>query len=59
MLIFETLSYRNFLSTGDKPTVIQLNKNTATLEKFYYKSDIDDHIKYADDVAKVYSFKKK
>ena len=31
MLIFETLSYRNFLSTGDKPTVIQLNKNTATL----------------------------
>ena len=31
MIIFETLKYRNFLSTGNTPTKIQLNKNTATL----------------------------
>ncbi len=47
------------LGSTDKAIAITGHKNTATLEKFYYKSDIDDHIKYADDVAKVYSFKKK
>jgi DNA repair exonuclease SbcCD ATPase subunit len=31
MLTFETLSYKNFLSTGNTPTTIQLNKSTATL----------------------------
>jgi len=31
MLLFESISYKNFLSTGDKPTVIELNKDSATL----------------------------
>ena len=31
MITFETLSYKNFLSTGDKTTVIDLNRSTATL----------------------------
>ena len=31
MLIFESISYKNFLSTGDVPTVIRLNRDSATL----------------------------
>jgi len=31
MLIFESISYKNFLSTGDKPNVVQLNKSSTTL----------------------------
>jgi DNA repair exonuclease SbcCD ATPase subunit len=31
MLLFESISYKNFLSTGDKPTIIELNKDSATL----------------------------
>jgi len=31
MLIFESISYKNFLSTGDTPTVIKLNSDSATL----------------------------
>lgn len=31
MIIFETLTYKNFLSTGNTPTTIQLNKDSATL----------------------------
>jgi DNA repair exonuclease SbcCD ATPase subunit len=31
MIIFETLTYKNFLSTGNNPTTIQLNKDSATL----------------------------
>ena len=31
MLIFESISYKNFLSTGDIPTVIPLNTDSATL----------------------------
>lgn len=47
------------LGSTDKAIAITGHKTPSTLEKFYYKSDIDDHIKYADDVAKVYAFKKK
>lgn len=31
MIIFETISWRNFLSTGQQPTTINLNKNKTTL----------------------------
>ena len=31
MIVFETLKYKNFLSTGNTPTTIQLNKDSATL----------------------------
>ena len=31
MITFEKLSYKNFLSTGDKTTVIDLNRSSATL----------------------------
>jgi DNA repair exonuclease SbcCD ATPase subunit len=31
MLTFESISYQNFLSTGDTPTVIPLNTDSATL----------------------------
>ena len=31
MITFETLKYKNFLSTGNTPTTIQLNKDSATL----------------------------
>jgi DNA repair exonuclease SbcCD ATPase subunit len=31
MITFETLKYKNFLSTGNKPTTIKLNKDSATL----------------------------
>lgn len=31
MITFEKLSYKNFLSTGDKETVIDLNRSSATL----------------------------
>ena len=31
MIIFETLKYKNFLSTGNTPTTIQLNRDSATL----------------------------
>lgn len=31
MITFETLKYKNFLSTGNTPTKIQLNKDSATL----------------------------
>jgi|TARA_B110000908_G_scaffold172593_1_gene241097 DNA repair exonuclease SbcCD ATPase subunit len=31
MLTFESISYKNFLSTGDTPTVIPLNTDSATL----------------------------
>ena len=31
MITFETLSYKNFLSTGNTPTKIELNKSSATL----------------------------
>lgn len=31
MIIFKTLEYRNFLSTGDSPTKIVLNRDSATL----------------------------
>jgi DNA repair exonuclease SbcCD ATPase subunit len=31
MLTFESISYKNFLSTGDTPTVIPLNADSATL----------------------------
>lgn len=31
MITFERLSYKNFLSTGDKETVIDLNRSAATL----------------------------
>ena len=31
MILFETISWRNFLSTGQQPTTINLNKNTTTL----------------------------
>ena len=31
MITFETLKYKNFLSTGNTPTIIQLNKDSATL----------------------------
>ena len=47
------------LGSTDKAIAITGHKQSSTLENYYYKSDIDDHIKYADDVAKVYSFKKK
>ncbi len=49
----------NTLGSTHKTIAITGHKTPATLDKFYYKSDIDDHIKYADEVAKVYSFKKK
>lgn len=31
MIIFESISWRNFLSTGHQPTIIDLNKNKTTL----------------------------
>lgn len=31
MLIFHKLTYKNFLSTGDTPTVIDLNTHSSTL----------------------------
>lgn len=31
MIIFESISFRNFLSTGNEPTVIQLNKHITTI----------------------------
>ena len=31
MITFEKLSYKNFLSTGDRTTVIDLNRSSATL----------------------------
>ena len=31
MITFETISWRNFLSTGQQPTTINLNKNATTL----------------------------
>ena len=31
MIIFETISWRNFLSTGNQATSLQLNKNSTTL----------------------------
>ena len=31
MIIFEKCEYRNFLSTGNTPTTIQLNKYSTTL----------------------------
>jgi len=31
MIIFEQLTYKNFLSTGESPTIIQMNKSPSTL----------------------------
>ena len=31
MIIFETIKWRNFLSTGNQPTSLKLNKNSTTL----------------------------
>jgi|TARA_R100000700_G_scaffold40524_1_gene56427 hypothetical protein len=47
------------LGSTAKAITITGHKQTSTLEKHYYKTDIEDQIKYADDVAKVYAFKKK
>jgi len=50
MLIFESISYKNFLSTGDTPTVIPLNKDSATLvvgSNGAGKSTMLDAISYA------------
>ena len=50
MLLFESISYKNFLSTGDKPTVIELNTDSATLvvgANGAGKSTILDAISYA------------
>ena len=32
MIIFEDISWRNFLSTGQQPTTINFNKNKTTLK---------------------------
>jgi len=50
MLIFESISYQNFLSTGNTPTVIPLNKDSATLvvgSNGAGKSTMLDAISYA------------
>ena len=50
MLIFESISYQNFLSTGNIPTVIPLNKDSATLvvgSNGAGKSTMLDAISYA------------
>ena len=50
MLIFESISYKNFLSTGDIPTVIPLNTDSATLvvgSNGTGKSTMLDAISYA------------
>ena len=47
------------LGSAEKAISLTGHKQTATLQKHYYKTDIDEQIKYADDVAKVYAFKKK
>ena len=47
------------LGSAEKAISLTGHKQTSTLQKHYYKTDIDEQIKYADDVAKVYAFKKK
>ncbi len=52
-----TISKRTLGSTG-KARALTGHQQDATLDRFYDKTDIDETIEYAQEVAKVYQFKK-
>jgi hypothetical protein len=52
-----TISKRKLGSTG-KARALTGHQQDATLDRFYDKTDIDETIEYAQEVAKVYQFKK-
>ena len=52
-----TISKRKLGCTG-KARALTGHQQDATLDKFYDKTDIDETIEYAQEVAKVYQFKK-